>query len=114
VSETRFKPGDYVLIRCKVLDAIDDEEVGYAVEIFSKTDQYKMWVRPDLVIQKVETPVPLVPDHDSIVRDKDGDFWSYDPSVAGWRCRQLILTWRELFRGYSPLTVFEESETYEP
>lgn len=110
---TRFQPGDYVLVRCKVLEAIDDAEVGYAVEVFSKTDQFKMWVRPDLVISKVETPLPPEPDKKSLVRDADGDVWEWDGSQA-WYCGDTARSWEMLFRlGPTPLTVYEESETFE-
>jgi hypothetical protein len=110
---TRFKPGDYVLVRCKVLEAIDDQEIGYAVEVFSKTDQYKMWVRPDLIIDKVPTPIPPEPDRKSLVRDNDGDTWEWSGDGL-WICGDMKRPWEDLFRYGAPITVYEESETHEP
>ncbi len=56
VTDTRqVLPGDTVHIQGTVLQVVPD--VGYLVELFSKTDQYQAWVRPDSVVA-VEIPQP--------------------------------------------------------
>jgi len=51
---TDYAPGDHVLIRGEVLEFIDG--VGACVELFSKTDQYRAWVRADLIQSKTKPP----------------------------------------------------------
>ena len=46
-----YAKGDRVLIRGEVVEHI--EGVGVKVEVFSKTDQYRAWVREDLVTSGV-------------------------------------------------------------
>ncbi|MDG4791954.1 hypothetical protein O7626_39770 [Micromonospora sp. WMMD1102] len=49
--------GDEVLIRGKVVRWVPT--VGAVVELFSKTDQYEVWIRPDRIAEVI---VPNVPD----------------------------------------------------
>jgi hypothetical protein len=58
------QPGDWVLIRAKVLERPFPETV--LVELFSKTDQYPAHVRPDLCVQIVPKPLPEEPGMGSI------------------------------------------------
>ncbi len=55
----QLKPGDTVLIRGTVVQALDG--VGVEVELFSKTDQYTAWVRLDHVAALVLPDVPPEP-----------------------------------------------------
>lgn len=43
-----IQPGDMVTIRGEVKQVVPG--VGVRVELFSKTDQYSGWVRPDLIV----------------------------------------------------------------
>jgi hypothetical protein len=47
---SEFQKGDSVLVRGEVVEYIDG--VGANVQLFSKTDQYRAWVRPDLLCPK--------------------------------------------------------------
>lgn len=111
---SRFEPGDYVLVRGKVLKG-DDGELGYCIELFSKTDQYGAWVRPDLVIEKAEMPLPPEPDQSAIVKDCDGDLWE-GVGMGSWSRNDSrtieTMTWPQLFRTRGPVMVFEESINY--
>lgn len=53
------RPGDVVLIRATVLES--HPGVGARVELFSKTDQYDVWVRHDLVAVLDRPDVPGEP-----------------------------------------------------
>jgi hypothetical protein len=59
------QPGDWVLIRAKVLERPFPETV--LVELWSKTDQYQAHVRPDLCVQIVPKPIPDEPAEGAVV-----------------------------------------------
>lgn len=55
----QLKPGDEVLIRGVVVEAMDG--VGVSVELFSKTDQYVGWIRLDQLARLILADVPEEP-----------------------------------------------------
>ena len=99
--------GDWVLIRGQVT-AVFGSDIGYAVELFSKTDQYAAHVRPDLVIQKTAPPIQPEPDREYLIRDSDGDVWRWSARQLAWECRGVIRGWESLCRDYGPLKIYGE------
>lgn len=107
MSDEEIIVGDWVKITVKVLKKLPEQVM---VELFSKTDQYEScWIRLD-ACEKTEAPIPPEPDHEAIVRDKDGDFWSYAARYGGWMCGFEVTgahAWESLWRGFGPLKVYE-------
>lgn len=105
-----YEVGDYVLIRAKVIQAYGSD-IGYSVELFSKTDQHTAQVRPDQIVAKAERPAIPEADHDSIVKDTDGHLWTWDAHQVAWFCRTdrdgNALTWQTLDSTLGPLKVYE-------
>lgn len=110
---TAYKVGDWVLIRAKVLEARGGE-IGYSVELFSKTDQYAAWVRPDLITAKARRPEAPEADRRAVVKDTDGHLWTWDARQQAWSCRTdrdgSVLTWESLDTTLGPLQVYEASQ----
>lgn len=107
---TGYELGDYVLVLGKVVGRGPADDVGYAIELFSKTDQYTAMVRPDLVIAKHEPPPPAEPPHEAIVKDKEGDLWHWSTRQSAWECvtdGPTFLSWDTLWGCYAPLKVYE-------
>lgn len=103
-----YKVGDFVLIRGQVVKVYGGE-VGYSVELFSKTDQYQAIVRPDLIIEKVAPPLPDEPDHEAVVVDHDDDVWRFRDGFWKLSPRSLGVTWTELAKSHGPLRIFEQT-----
>lgn len=107
---TAHKVGDFVLIRAQVIE-VHGADVGYAVELFSKTDQYTAMIRPDLVIAQTHRPAAPEPDHQAIVKDTDGHLWTWDQRQQAWSCSTdrdgTVLTWETLDSTLGPLKVYE-------
>lgn len=55
MTDPQYQPDQYVTLRAKVIEARGGE-LGYLVELFSKTDQYQAWVRPDMVTGPADPP----------------------------------------------------------
>jgi hypothetical protein len=99
--------GDWVKITAKVVKTLPEQ---VKVELFSKTDQYEGWVRLD-VCERTTAPIPPEPDHDAIIRDKDGDYWRYSAPYGGWGCitdSSSEYTWEKLWNSFGPLKVYEQ------
>ena len=100
-----YEVGDWVLIRAQVTD-VYGSDIGYSVELFSKTDQYRAMVRADLIEGKATTPHPDEPDHDALLRDSESDIWHW--SGSGWRIGRVGpgKPWDDM-ADYGPYEVFE-------
>lgn len=72
-----FKVGDWVLIRARVVE-VYGSDIGYSVELFSKTDQYAAAIRPDQISSGTVRPTPPEADHEAIIKDTDGHLWTWD------------------------------------
>lgn len=106
-----YEVGDFVLILGKVVE-VHGADVGYSVELFSKTDQYTARIRPDLVIAKADRPAKPEADHDAIVKDVEGDLWTWDFRQQAWSCNSVtptFLTWETLDSTLGPLGVYEQT-----
>lgn len=102
-----YDVGDHVLILGKVVKAWG-ADIGYTVELFSKTDQYTAMIRPDLVVAKTADPTPPEPDREYLVVDQDGDIWSWSHDARAWECRSESgqLVWAELVKTFGPVSVY--------
>lgn len=103
---TTYEVGDHVLIRAKVVK-VAGADVGVLVELFSKTDQYDAWVRPDLITGKTAPPAPPEPDRTYVVVDREGDLWRWEASRAAWCYKSSESSWANLCSSYSPLEIYE-------
>lgn len=105
-----FGRGDYVLILAKIVE-VHGSDIGYSVELWSKTDQYTAMVRPDLVITTADRPAAPEADRDAVVTDTDGHLWTWDVRQQAWSCRTdrdgSVLTWETLDSTLGPLKVYE-------
>lgn len=75
----QVKPGDTVLIRGTVMEAIPG--VGVRVELFSKTDQYEAWLRLDRVVALDLPDVPAEPGDGTWLVGPNDDY-PYDSAVS--------------------------------
>lgn len=105
-----FGRGDYVLILAKIVE-VHGSDIGYSVELWSKTDQYTAMVRPDLVITTADRPAAPEADRGAIVKDTGGNLWTWDTRQQAWECisdRYVgVLTWETLDSTLGPLKVHE-------
>lgn len=89
--------GDWVAITARIIE-IHPNNVDYAVELFSKTDQYKCWVRRDLC-QLTDKPIPDQPDEgsvallDGVAHQRLGDGFWYPAGNVG---RDHGISWATL------------------
>lgn len=66
----RPRPGEWVLLRAKVTEEESTVPENVLIELFSKTDQYSVPIRWDLVEDVVDAPVPPEPVDGTIVAIK--------------------------------------------
>ncbi|MGX6605634.1 hypothetical protein ACWKSP_26400 [Micromonosporaceae bacterium Da 78-11] len=101
------QPGDWVLIRAKVLARPFPETV--LVELFSKTDQYEAHVRPDLVVEIVPKPIPDEPATGSVALVNDEAFQRQ--VTGGWIGvgHPRIFSWATLAGGSSEVEVIHHA-----
>lgn len=100
--------GDWVLIRAQVVK-VHGSDIGYAVELFSKTDQYEAYIRPDLVVAKTDPPPQPEPDREYLIKDRAGDFWRWSVRQSAWECITAggaFLAWGKLVASFGPVAVY--------
>lgn len=94
MTDVDLQPGDWVEISAKVLE-LHPNGIDVCLELFSKTDQYRAFVRKDLVTTIVPAPIPPEPGDDEVVMV---DNRVYQRIGGQWRRAGSVnpYTWLEL------------------
>jgi hypothetical protein len=102
---TAGKPGDVVLLQAKILEVYPGE-LGYRIVLFSKTDQYECFIRPDHVVRVILAPeVPAEPSVGTWIAamEENGEinvFAHLSSESGGWLdvATQAPIHWSEVYR----------------
>jgi hypothetical protein len=93
-TEHRYEVGDWVAITGRIVE-VHGNGVDLAVELFSKTDQYKCWIRADLCTP-TDKPVPDEPREGSVALvngvsayQRRDDYWVQAGFTGGYRWESL-------------------------